>query len=429
MNGRAHVYENKSNTLFERNYLKISLVGTEKNRSGIGAKINVKHNGKIQVFENFHSRGYESSVDQNLHVGLDTINKVDIIEVIWPDGKYQLIQNVHANQHLKLKYKDHLQPYKEAKVVTPLLKEVTSQLGITYSHSENEFIDFKVQPLLPHMHSRNGPGISVGDVNGDRLEDFYVAGSALHAGMMFLQNTDGKFTKHKTSAIDSLVDQMGVLLFDADRDEDLDLYVVSGGTEQSRSAQVYQDHLYRNDGSGNFAPQASALPDLRESGSCVVAADYDKDGDLDLFIGGRIIPGQYPLAASSSLLRNDTNGTTFRFTNATNHVAPGLEKAGMVTSALWCSIYDNDGWIDLIIAGEFMPVQFYHNEKGKLMNASDKTGLNHISGWWNSLLGGDFDLDGDTDYVAGNLGINTRYRGTAKSPFAFTQVILIRTAR
>ncbi len=415
MNGEAHVYENKSNTLFERNYLKISLLGTEKNRSGIGAKIKVKQNGKIQVFENFHSRGFESSVDQTLHVGLDTINKVDTIEVIWPDGKYQLIQNVHANQHLKLKHTDALEPYNEAKVATPLLKEVTSQLGITYSHSENEFIDFKVQPLLPHMHSRNGPGISVGDVNGDSLEDFYVAGSARHAGMMFLQNTDGKFTKHKIPAIDSLVDQMGVLLFDADRDEDLDLYVVSGGTEHSQSAQVYQDHLYLNDGSSNFELQASALPDLRESGSCVVAADYDKDGDLDLFIGGRIIPGQYPLPASSSLLRNDTNGTTVRFTDATSHVAPELEKAGMVTSALW-SDYDNDGWIDLIVAGEFMPVQFYHNEKGKLMNSSDKTGLNHISGWWNSLLGGDFDLDGDTDYLAGNLGINTRYRGTAKEP-------------
>ncbi len=415
MNGKAHVYENKSNTLFERNYLKISLVGTEKNRNGVGAKVKVKHGRKIQVLENFHSRGYESSVDQTLHIGLDTLNKIDTIEVIWPDGKYQLIQNVSANQHLKLKHADASQPYKEAEVPAPILQEVTSQLGINYSHSENEFIDFKVQPLLPHMHSRNGPGISVGDVNGDSLEDFYVAGSALHDGMMFIQNADGKFTERTISARDTLADQMGVLFFDADRDQDLDLYVVSGGTEQPQSAQVYQDHLYLNDGKGDFELQSGALPDLRESGSCVVAADYDKDGDLDLFTGGRIIPGQYPLAANSTLLRNDTIGATCRFTNATLDVAPELEKAGMVTSALW-SDYDNDGWIDLIVAGEFMPVQFYHNEKGKLINASDKTGLKDISGWWNSLLGADFDLDGDTDYIAGNLGINTRYRGTPTEP-------------
>ena len=415
MNEKAHIYENKSNTLFKRKYLKISFTGTKKNRDGVGAKVKVKYGGKIQIFENFHSRGYESSVDQTLHIGLDTVNKVDTLVVIWPDGKYQLMQNIKANQHLKLKHDDALQQYKEAPVLAPLLQEVTSKLGIDYSHTENEFIDFKVQPLLPHMHSRSGPGISVGDVNGDHLEDFYVAGSALHAGRMFLQNADGKFTERRLSEIDTLADQMGVLLFDADSDQDLDLYVVSGGTEQSPSAQVYQDHLYLNDGKGNFGLHSSALPDLHESGSCVVAADYDKDGDLDLFIGGRIIPGQYPLTANSTLLRNETNGASCRFINATVDAAPELEKAGMVTSALW-SDYDNDGWIDLIVAGEFMPVQFYHNEKGKLKNAGDKTGLKNVSGWWNSLLGGDFDLDGDTDYIAGNLGINTRYRGTAKEP-------------
>ena len=230
-----------------------------------------------------------------------------------------------------------------------------------------------------------------------------------------LQQDNGKFKKGTTTSIDSAADDMGVLFFDADRDGDADLYVASGGSEQKKDSPLYKDELYMNDGKGNFSKAMDALPDIRQSGSTVVAADYDRDGDLDLFVGGRIVPGEYPLPADSYIFRNDSDKTSCRFTNVTEAVAPGFIKLGLVTSALWTDV-DNDGWIDLMIVGEFMPITCYKNNEGKTFTPLAKESLGHTSGWWNSLTAGDFDNDGDTDYIAGNLGLNTRYRGNKKEP-------------
>ena len=398
------------------NYLRIAFSGSQFNRDGIGAKVYISHNRSLQ-YQYFNPvRGYLSSVEHYLHFGLGSIENVDSVEVVWPDGKYQLIQHVKANQVLNVSYTSASErPVSDEKVKPLLFKEVTESSGINFIHHENSFVDFKVQPILPHMHSRNGPGVAAGDVNGDGMEDFYVGGASGSSGALFIQQSDGKFLQKPTPAIDSLADTMGVLLFDADNDKDLDLLLVKGGSEQKKGSELYNNQLYLNDGGGNFTLSPESLPDTRQSGSCAVASDYDKDGDLDLFVSGRVSPGEYPMPPKSYLLRNDSKAGVPDFKDVNNEAAKDFQDMGMVCSALW-SDYDNDGWPDLIVAGEFMSLKFYHNEKGKLVDASGDTGLENTSGWWNSLVGGDFDGDGDTDYVAGNLGLNSHFHATADEP-------------
>ena len=416
LDDEATIMENRSAQIKgdkKSNYLRISFAGPHLNREGFGTKVLLKNKKSLQYQYFTPVRGYLSSVEPFLHFGLGTLEQVDSVEVLWPDGKYQLIRKVNANQVLRVDYaaaKDR--PIVEKPVRPTVLEEVTDARGIQYVHQENTFVDFKVQPILPHMHSRNGPGVAVGDVNGDGLEDFYVGGASGHTGGMFWQLPDGKFERKPTPLIDSLSDELGVLFFDADNDNDLDLYIVSGGSENGKGSALYQDHLYTNDGHGMLSLSAQALPDMRQSGSCVVAGDYDRDGDLDLFVGGRVSPGEYPKPPRSYLLRNDGKG---HFTEVSQTDTGGLQDAGMVCSAIW-SDYDNDGWLDLILAGEFMSLRFYHNQQGKLVDATNESGLEKISGWWNSLVGGDFDGDGDTDYIAGNLGLNTHFHASEEEP-------------
>jgi enediyne biosynthesis protein E4 len=417
MNEEAYVYENKSDKIFKRNYLRIKFEGSDQNRDGIGAKVITHCHQQKQFMEHFLNRGFESTVDGVLHIGLDTVRVIDSLEVIWPDGKYELLKNIKANQTLILNYVSASKRMdRDNKPGKPLLfTEVSHELGIDFLHQENDFVDFKVQPLLPHMHSKNGPGIAVADVNGDGLEDFYVGGATDHSGAMFIQQANGKFKKKSVSQIDSLSEDMGVLFFDADNDNDMDLYIASGGSEQLKNSSPYEDHLYLNDGKGNFKNAPESLPAIRQSGSSVVAADYDRDGDLDLFVGGRIIPSEYPMPVDSYILRNDTKNNVCKFTDVTQEVAPRFLKLGLVSSALWTDV-DDDGWMDLMIVGEFMPITCYKNNGGKSFTAFGKDSFAHTSGWWNSLAAGDFDNDGDTDYIAGNLGLNTRYKANQKEP-------------
>ena len=415
-NEEAHVYENRSRRQDKRHFLRIRLKGSSPNPGGIGAKVTLTAGGRTQFAEHFLSRGYESSVDPTLHFGLGEARQADRVAVTWPDGKHQELQGVKADQLLILDYRAAGSPPADtARKTSPLFTEVTGTCGTGYRHRENSFVDFKTQPLLPHMHSRSGPGLAVGDVNADGLDDYFVGGAAGAAGALFTQGPAGTFGRHPLPGMDTLSEQTGVLLFDADNDADLDLYVAGGGSEHPQGSAHYRDQFYVNDGGGGFTPTPGALPDLRGSNSGVVAADYDRDGDLDLFVGGRVVPGQYPTVPRSALLRNDSGRGKCRFTDVTARVSPGLAGAGMVTSALW-SDYDNDGWVDLIVAGEFMPLRFYRNQQGKLAEATGQTGLENTSGWWNSLTGGDFDADGDTDYLAGNLGLNSRYRAGAAEP-------------
>ncbi len=417
MNEEAYLYENKSNEIFKRNYLRIQFEGSNQNRNGIGAKVITHHHQKKQLFENFLNRGFESTVDGVLHIGLDTTHVVDSLEVIWPDGKYQILKKVKANETIVLRYSSAVfRIEQEKKSVAQLpFREMSSELNIDFEHQENDFVDFKIQPLLPHMHSKNGPGIAVADVNGDALEDFYVGGATNHSGAMLIQQANGKFKRSANSQIDSLSEDMGVLFFDADNDKDKDLYIASGGSEPVKGSSLYLDHLYLNDGKGNFEYSPESLPTILQSGSSVVAADYDRDGDLDLFVGGRIVRGEYPLPADSYILRNDTKNTVCKFTDVTKEIAPELSKLGLVTSVLWTDV-DNDSWMDLMIVGEFMPITCYKNNQGKSFMAFGKDSFVHTSGWWNSLNSGDYDNDGDIDYIAGNLGLNTRYKGNEKQP-------------
>ncbi len=414
IDGAATLLESQANNKKDKaNYVRIAFEGPEKNREGFGTKVYLKTKGTLQYQYFSPFRGYLSTVEPFLHFGLGDTNIIDSLEVIWPDGKYQLLTQLKANQLVRVSYKNADQQHK--KNTTPnetIFKPADTKTGIDFQHKENTFIDFKVQPSVPHMNSKYGPGITVGDINSDGLEDFYIGGAAGYSGGLYIQNVDGKFIRQRTTGLDSLAEDTGILLFDADQDGDQDLYIVSGDTEQPADSSTYQDRFYINDGKGNFISTLKAIPTESISGSCVLAADYDHDGDLDLFVGGRVTPGKYPMPAESLLLRNDSKNGAPHFVNMAKEVIPDLNQSGMVSSALW-SDYDNDGWVDLIITGEFLPIRFYHNNKGKFEEPED---IENSSGWWNSLAAGDFDLDGDIDYVAGNLGLNSHFKASTKEP-------------
>ena len=408
-NEPAHVYQNLSETKNQNNFLQIKLLGPDNNRQGIGSRIELYQHNRKQLYEHYLSRGYESSVDPKPHFGLGT-EQIDSLIIRWPDGKSQTLLQVTPNQLLTL---DYQQAY-----YTNAIKDTESRLFqavetpvVEYSHRENAQVDFKIQPILPHMHSQLGPGISAGDVNQDGYQDVFIGGASGQSGKLFLNHRDSLFQAQAWD-YDSLFEDMGCLFFDVESDGDLDLYVVSGGTTHPKGSQHYQDRLYLNQGNGEFSEPI--LMPASSSGSCVTGADYDQDGDIDLFVGGRVQPGNYPLPPKSYLLRNDTpTGGNPRFTDVT-HEIDGLSDIGMVTSAIW-SDHDNDGWLDLLIVGEFMPITLVANNHG-VLNLTNAPGLESSEGWWNSINGGDFDNDGDIDYILGNLGLNSKYKANLTEP-------------
>ncbi len=419
----ATIYENRASQQPNApNWLRVGLTGPTGNRDGLGTKIWLWQGGVMQYQYVSPYRGYLSTVELNAHFGLKT-GPVDSLTIRWPNGREETLRRPKSNQLLTLNYRNaHLPENKpQLKRSALLFTEYGNDLNIRYQHREDEFVDFREQPLLPHLNSHNGPGLAVGDVNGDGLDDFYAGGAANATGGLFVQTKTGTFTR-TTVGTDTLADDMGALFFDADSDGDADLYVVSGGASAKKQGDaVYQHRLYLNDGTGRFARSRSALPPVNTSGSSVVAADYDHDGDLDLFVGGRVCPGEYPLSPRSFLLRNDSRRRgaggmeMCRFTDVSARAGADFSRLGMVTSALWTD-YDNDTWTDLIVVGEFMPIRFFRNVNGRFSETTAQTGLSHTAGWWNSLVGGDFDKDGDIDYIAGNLGLNSPYHATADEP-------------
>lgn len=410
VNAPASLYENNSPNNLK--WLQIRLKGQAKNPRGRGAKITVVTNEGSFYQEQTIERGYLSGVSGILHFGLGTANEIIRIEAVWPGGKKQVITDIKLNSRLIIREKDANENWQPSLPPNPSFIPRNEALGIDWTHQENAFNDFEQQVLLPHQLSTLGPGIAVGDVNQDGNDDFYIGGAAGQSGVLFTNQENGKYQPQPIPAFsqDKYSEDMGALFADFDGDQDLDLYVVSGGNSFAENDPLLQDRIYLNDGQGNFSRDSKRLPKLRSSGSCVLATDYDADGDLDLFVGGRLQPGRYPLAPQSYLLENN-NGF---FTDVTLEKAPQLQQIGMVSGGLW-SDYNNDNHPDLILVGEWMPVTVFQNQGDKLTILED-TELGDQLGWWNSIVGGDFDKDGDMDYIVGNQGLNTKYHISQESP-------------
>lgn len=406
----ASVYENKSTN----NSISVKLKGPEGNALGLGSKILVEHNGTTQLYEQFTNRGILSSVSPYPVIGIGDSPMVESVNIIWPDGKSQTFRDVKANRTLEVDYTDSTNEQIVFNRPAPIARSINpAEVNLSeVMHTENEYDDFETEILLPHKLSTLGPKMSQADINGDGLTDFYFGGARNQPGKIAMQNKDGSFTIKSGSVFEShkSFEDIGSLFFDADGDEDMDLYVVSGSNERDIPQSGFQDRLYLNDGNGNFIDASSRLPKITQSGSVVRAADIDQDGDQDLFVGGRVIPGKYPLPADSYLLENQ-NG---RFVDITDDRAADLRKLGLVTDARF-SDYNNDGDLDLIVVGEWMPMTIFDNtESGFLKNTySDISGI----GWWYSVTAADLDGDGDDDYILGNLGLNNKFGARKEKPF------------
>ena len=416
LDSEAGVYRNElitkqSGVDSVKHWIRFQLQSSDEGRNvGIGATVKIILPGQTLIQENFSVRGYMSSVDPVLHFGLGK-NATCSAEVTWSDGRKQLLNNLPADTLHIIRYS----PSEETRKITVDNRKIFTQLdpqavGLKFRHSEFAFDEFKRTPALPHQFSRNSPGIAVADADGNGLDDVFVGQDRAADRSLYLQKSKGKFEEVVLGKND--FEDMGSVFFDADGDGDQDLYVVSGGSLYvDKNVFMYQDRLYINDGSGKLTRGQNVLPEITFSGSTVTACDFDRDGDLDIFRGSRLHAGRYPETPASYLLQNNGQG---KYTDVTRTHAPGLSSIGMVSAALWTD-YNNDGWMDLALVGEFMPVTFLRNDKGKLLN-DETASIPNSEGWWNSIIGEDFDQDGDIDYMAGNLGLNSDYKASPDEP-------------
>lgn len=415
--GGSFIYKNLARENQTGNYLQFALQGDSKNPLGIGARITVRQKDKTQTLEQYLTRGFLSSSSAVLHVGCGEETSVSGVEIIWPDGKKQLLNDVATNQQVLLKYEDATLVHDYAYQPAAPFSDITAISGLDHLSLENDFDDFAREFMLPHRMSTQGPALATADVNGDGLEDVFIGGALGYSATLFLQEKNG-FSKSGSQPWTREKNQEDVkaAFFDADLDGDVDLYVVSGGNEYPTGSEAYRDRLYRNDGKGSFSMAKDALPEIFASGSCVLPGDYDGDGDLDLFVGGRQNPGQYPLPVSSFILRNDSKAGNILFSDVSENMAPILSGLGMVTDANWVDI-DASGTPDLIIIGEWMSPVILLNKDQTFVNHTDQSGLANEMGWWNCVTAADFDQDGDMDLVAGNLGLNYNFKASNTYPF------------
>lgn len=409
----AFVFENKTVQQGDMNFLQIKLNGPQKNRFGLGTKVWIYADGQMQYQELYTNRGFESSSEPLIHFGLGKSKKLDRIEVRWPDGKTQVLSNIKANQRLKLNYSDAgSEKLTGLPSYNPLYTDVSKNSGIDFLYTDSLFVDFDHERLIPHKFSNQGPFITKGDVNNDGKEDIYIGGALGQAGVLYIQTENGKFELKKVQTFidDKSYEDSDAVFFDADGDNDLDLFVTSGSNEEPFGAEVYQPRLYINDGKANFT-RSKNIPDIRTSAGCVVAFDVDGDKDLDLIIGGKVTPGAYPTIPESYILINDKG----IFRDGTAQIAPDFKNIGMVYSIVVGDL-DGDKQAEIVIAGEWMPITVFKKKANSYFNATKDFGLENTNGWWNTVVLLDADNDGDLDIVGGNLGLNTRIKASKDKP-------------
>lgn len=419
INDLAYIYENNTVDNKKNNFLRIRFTKNNLNQSFFGTKATLFHNGGEQISVLTSARGINSSSEEILHFGLGKITKIDSVIIDWNNDSTSVLKKIKSNQILEIDYNQiNKNPRIEENISQNHLyfKDITESAKIKFVHKENKFDDYGREVLLPHRMSTLGSGVSIGDYNNDDLEDFYIGAPIEDTGVLLTQMQDGTFKESYISYFpEYYIEDMGSVFFDADLDGDLDLYVVSGGNENKISSEYYQDRLYLNTGDGKFELSKNKLPIINSSGSRVKVADYDYDGDMDLFVGGRQVPGHYPEPAQSYILKNnfiETGKLEFIKTNENL-----LNNLGMVTDAVWTD-FDGDNDLDLLVTGIWMPITVLENENGLFKNSTKKFNFQNTTGWWFSISKDDLDNDGDDDYVLGNLGLNYKYKASLSEPFS-----------
>jgi len=396
-------------------HLRVKLEGESPNRRGIGATLIVSAGGQKQYFYHSPYRGYMSTMDDREHVGLGRATKADTLQVIWADGRSQVLTNVDVDRTILLVQRSATGTYEwQTTDSRPPLFQPAHLMS--YAQPDRTTVDYEVQALLPYEVSKQGPPLAVADVNRDGLDDVFIGGGAGVPGKLFLQRSDGRFTESTQGqgwVAERGFDDWGAAFVDANSDGLPDLYVASCGYNHSPVSRFLQDRLYINRGNGRFMRDSAALPTMLTCTASVVVGDFTGDGRPDLFVGGRLTPRGYPFPPRSYLLRNDGG----RFTDVTPEVAPELaQPLGMITAAVWIDV-DGDRRLDLVTVGEWMGIQFFKNEGTRFRNVTAATGLGPTRGWWFSLATGDFNRDGRPDLVAGNLGLNSMYTTSPQSKF------------
>ncbi len=407
VNKISAIYENRT-VQKGTHYLKVKLTGPERNSFGLGSLVFVTTGKVTQKQELTLTRGYQSGLPPVVHFGLGTAPEIDTLKIIWPDGNQQVLTHLAPDHVLQLKYADAT-PRAPLPAPAPAFRDITTEAGIGFLHQEDAFDDFRQEALLPYKYSQQGPGLAVGDVNRDGFDDFFVGNGAGFKPALYVQKSDGTFkTMEGPWSADTRFDCTGALIFDADGDNRNDIYVVAGGNQIGGEGAAYEDVLYLNTPSGFVT--SDALPVLKKSGKSISVADFDGDGHPDIFAGGRILPGRYPRPAASFILRNNgKQGTALRFEDVTVQVAPELAEAGLVTDADWTDV-DGDGDMDLVVVGEWMQIRLFENRAGTFKEITGTCGFGNTTGWWYSVHPTDVDQDGDIDLIAGNLGLNFKYK-------------------